>query len=358
MNIKDFAERHVQSCPPIQQTVRRWALERQVDDFLNISLMPGFMIADLFIGDQLRLADFPPVSQDILDAFSKLMGAKADSYEEVRSLILDKIEKGESSVWGLTNKIQGQFGENLFVAASEGKASLASLGNQESWDVSVDHGDFTQYVQVKVYEDPNKVMEKILEVQEKLKSGSIAGVNGEAVESIDFAVNSDIVDEVRREVSERGIDINILDMGSTQEEIRSQLLEGFANASVSPFENLFGELFEGVLAVGSIHLAICAFQIYFQAKDRNQAIEDALYRVAVAAGAGAAGLAAEALVLNAALLLKIEVVAVYLAGPIGVIGGIGAAVVLRRVSNRRFVVQRLAENNERQRQLLTALQAV
>jgi hypothetical protein len=183
-------------------------------------------------------------------------------------------------------------------------------------------------------------------------------VNGEAVTSIDFAVNSDIVEDVRREVSERGIEINILDIGSTHEEIRRQIEAGFANASVSPFENLFGELFDGVLAVASIHLAICAFQIYFKAKDRSQAIEDAIYRVAVAAGAGAAGFAAEALLLNAAVLVELEIAAAFLAGPIGVIGGIGAAAILRRVFNRRFVLQRLTETNDRQRQLLTVLQAV
>jgi hypothetical protein len=124
--------------------------------------MPGVMVADLFIGDPLRLADLPPLSQEFRSAFSELMGSKADTYEEVRNLILDKAEKGESSVFGLMNKIQGQFGENLFVTASEGKGSLANLGNQESWDISVNHGDSIQYVQVKVYEDPDGVMEKFL----------------------------------------------------------------------------------------------------------------------------------------------------------------------------------------------------
>jgi hypothetical protein len=358
MSIKDFIRRHDSKCPPIQEVVRRWSVERHVDEFLRTNLMPGVMIADLFMGDSLHLADRPPMPEGVQKAFSNLMGEKANSYEEVRSLIVDKIENGEHSVIGLMNKVQGQFGEDLFISASEGRASLAGLGNQEAWDVSVDHGDSFQYVQVKVYDDPDKVLEKILEVQEKLSSGSISGVKGEVVTSIDFAVNSDIVEEVQRKVAEQGLNVHVMDIGSTHEEIRSQLIDGFNSASVSTFENFFGELFEDVLTVGSIQLAVCAFQIYFLAKDRNQAIEDALYRVAVSAGAGAAGFAADAVIANVALALELELAAAFLAGPVGVVGAIGTAAILRRFFDRRFVLQRIAENNSRQRQLLAVLNAV
>jgi hypothetical protein len=358
MSIKDFIRRHDHKSPRIHEVIRRWSVEHQVDDFLNAKLMPGLLVADLFIDDTLRLADRPPIPEGVQKAFSNLMGEKANSYEEVRSLILDKIERGEQSVFGLMHKIQGQFGEDLFVSASEGKASLASLGNQEAWDVSVNQGDFIQYVQVKVYDNPNKVIERILEVQEKLSSGSVSGINGEVVTSIDFAVNSDIFEDVQRKVTEQGLDINVIDIGSTHEEIRGQIVDGFNSAAVSPFENFFGELFEDVLTVGSIQLAVCAFQIYFQAKDRNQAVEDALYRVAVSAGAGAAGFAAEALIANVALALELEVAATFLAGPVGVIGAVGTAAILRRFFDRRFALERIAENNTRQRHLLTLLDAV
>jgi hypothetical protein len=57
------------------------------------------------------------------------MKGKVNSYDDVRRILLEKLDKNEASVWGIISKIQGQIGENEFVRHAGSYAHLAKSGS-------------------------------------------------------------------------------------------------------------------------------------------------------------------------------------------------------------------------------------
>ena len=75
---------------PIEEVVGAWEAERKVvpdSDVEGMATMLAVLGVDAMTGDGL-LNQIPP---DVLDAFSHLEGAKADTYEQVRAILADKL---------------------------------------------------------------------------------------------------------------------------------------------------------------------------------------------------------------------------------------------------------------------------
>ncbi len=341
MDIKKFNQKYNKSLKSSKEIFKKWNIEREVDDFLGTSVFTGVMIIDLLTGDGLK----DRLSPDVYDAFQKLMGEKANTFEEIRELIVEKSLNGEASIGGLLNKIQGQLGENAFLENIGSSAKLASDGAQEGWDVSIDHGDSTQYIQVKIYKNPNEVIEKIREVNSKLEINGkgIAGIDGGNVNQIDFAVNSDIVEEVRERAKELGLENKILDVGASRDDLRGLLESNFEKLEdFSELNNFFTEILGTIGTVTVIHGVINAFFVWKGAKDINKALEDTAYSSAISTGGVAAAFIAEDLL--------------WLAGPMaGVMGigvGVGVRSVLKRITQRRFLAEQLDNSNKELQQLI------
>ena len=67
------------------------------------------------------------------------------------------------------------------------------------------------------------------------------GKFGEDVDQIDFAVNSDIFEEVKEKVAEHGFSNNILNIGESRENIRNMLEYNFDSISnYSGLNTFFG----------------------------------------------------------------------------------------------------------------------
>jgi hypothetical protein len=180
-------------------------------------------------------------------------------------------------------KIQGQMGEDVFVRLVGSTARLAANKSQEGWDVWVIRGDYTQYVQVKVYADADGVGSHLRKLQERLQEGTIR--DGEIpLKHLDIAINSEIYDEVRAKAAALNYQGDILDLGETRATIRDALKQSVDHVK-APFEHFFGELFGDMLQPALLHAVANAFLLYKGAKDRRTAVEDTFYSAGITAGA-------------------------------------------------------------------------
>jgi len=278
-----------------------WDKEDELDNLLHGAVVPGVVLGDLLVGDGLN----DQISSELLEGFANLMGQKADSYDEVRRILRDKLQSGDNAVFGLINKIKGQIGENQFLQGAQEaglNARLADLGNQEAWDVAIDHADgTTQYVQVKMYSDAGGVLRHIQDVNQKLSGTEVLDGN-RVVEAIDFAVPANIADEVRTRAAELGIDAKVIDISVTADEAADVVQTGFDNVGPGALSNLFGELFGVSVATALLHGLANAFLVYKGAKAADRFLADTVEQTAVSTGAIASGMSLELLLNHISML--------------------------------------------------------
>lgn len=348
MDIDSFVKKHCGTSRPIKETIHNWMLDKKVSEFLNTKILDSVLIVDVMVGDGFS----DSISNEVKEAFKELMGEKGGNYYEIKKIILEKWRNSESSLEGLINKIQGTLGENEFVRQTGRAARLASSGSQRGWDVVINRGDHNQYVQVKVYEDADHAIKMLKELKEDIDAGLITD-GDTVVHSVDFAVNSDIYEEVSDKAADLGISSKILNIVADRDEIREYMYTASDNV-MNPLEHFFHELLGDICTGIALNIAINGFLMWMKAKDRAAAIEDVAYGSALyAGGISAASLTefiAESVLAEAFLLLEIETAAAILSGPVGgiIALGVGMSVrgVLKRISNRRFIVKRLTEGNE------------
>ena len=318
----------------------RWEREKELGDLLQTAVGAGVVLGDLLAGDGLN----DQISPELLAGFAELMGQKADSYDEVRSILLDKREAGDNSVVGLVNKIKGQIGENLFIQEAQEaglNVRLADLGNQEAWDVAIDYADeTTRYVQVKMYSDADGVIRHMREVSQKLEGGVVITDDDQIVEAIDFAVPANIAGEVKERAAELGLDMNVLSLNMTAAEAADVVETGFNDVGPEALTNLFGELFGAVVPVAVLHGLVNAFLVYKGAKAADRFLSDTTEQTVISTGAIAAGMSLE-LVLN-----HISVIGAPPAYALVFCTSLATRGVLKRVAKRQDYVSWLREQNE------------
>ena len=337
MKVDEFLRKYrtasskLKSCEAV---VHKWLAQRTARDFLGTSVFGGVTMGDLLVGEGLQ----DRVDPEVLKAFETLMGPKRDSFDEIHELIASKIELGDASVAGLLNKIQGQVGENIFVEHAGAAARLAESGNQIGWDVVVGEGAHAQYIQVKVYDDAAGVVRKMREVNELVAAGELPDVS-----QVDFAVNSDVFDEVVRRAEALELPNRIIDLGATRDDIRNLIASNFHNiGEFSGLENFFAELLAGLTTTTAIHAAINAFFVWKGSKTWETAFVDTAYSAAASGAATATFLA---------VAKSLAMMSVPFAGWMALGVGIGTRTVLVRVADRRHVAHRLREGNQSLREL-------
>ena len=292
--ISEFYDRYSDGPTQSFRTIcARWDIEEELGNLLQTAVGAGVLLGDLLVGDGLN----DQISPELLDGFAELMGQKADSYDEIRNILLDKLQDGNSAVFGLINKIKGQIGENQFMqeALATGlNVRLAELGNQEAWDVAIDNADgTTRYIQVKMYSDAGGAVRQMQDVSQKLDDGVVISDGGRVVDAIDFAVPANIEEEVRARAAELGLDANVISISMTAAEAGDVVQTGFDNVGPEALTNLFRELFGASVAVAALHGLVNAFLIYKGAKAANRFLADTVQQTAVSTGAIAAGMSLE-----------------------------------------------------------------
>jgi len=112
VRIDEFVDRFRSTrTQPIARIAERWDREAQLDRFLATTVGAGVTLGDLLVGDGLG----DQISPELLDAFQARMGQSAETYDQVRQILLDRLEDDPQSMLGLINMIKGQVGENRFI---------------------------------------------------------------------------------------------------------------------------------------------------------------------------------------------------------------------------------------------------
>lgn len=341
MKIEEFCSLYGEAVRDINSVTQDWhvtELQELVETACTHGRQGGSLhgaVGDaVVVGDALRggtlLDQIPPPVQE---AFASLMGVKPSNVPEMRSLLLSHLqtERGgfrsfsDPSVIGFVSKLKGQIGENLFTEHVGTAARLAASGSQEGWDVAVRQSDGAfQYVQVKLYESASGVVRHMQEVQQKVLSGALGGVDGEPVSKVFFAVPDDIRDDVVRlaakhdgladMVYDKSIPISARNAGSL-------VTEGMSNVGPDQLKHFFGQLLCGAVAAGTLHAVVNGFLWHKESKELSSAIADTVTDTFVSTAGIGIGLIAESLIQTTLM-----------SGAIG----IGARMFISRVTRSRW----------------------
>lgn len=322
MNMAEFAEKYQADSKPIAKIQNEWK-RREIEADLDLLAAAGIITADGAIGDGLS----DRISSELYNGLNKLM-KEVDSYGDARAHLREILERGDSSILGFINKIKGQIGENRFLDAADGYARLATSGSQEGWDIAVNDGNITHYVQVKMYSNPLDVIRKMTEVQEKVDHGIIFD-GSEQVTHIDFAVPHDIIEQVKELASRvpELADIELIPVSMTAAEAANVVSDGLENLGPDALGHLFGELMHGALNAAAMHAMISAVLVWRKQMAIDEAAANVLGNTAISAAAYAGGLAIEVLLdstLDALL------------APVSIGAGIAIRVALKKIAKGRM----------------------
>jgi hypothetical protein len=168
----------------------------------------------------------------------------------------------DDRVRGFISKLKGQIGENIFQRHVGSAAELAPSGSQEAWDVAVQQADGAyEYVQVKLYGNPHKVVALMCEVQDKVARELIKGRAGDTVHAIDFAVPADIAEKLNR-LKERYPELHSMRVISIPIDAHAAadiVKEGMSNVGPEQLSHFFHELLSGAVTAGSLHAIVNGF---------------------------------------------------------------------------------------------------
>jgi hypothetical protein len=304
--------------------------------------MAGVTISDLVVGDGF-IDTIPP---EVKQAFHNLMGPSFQSREQIRQLLLEKIESSEKSVQGLMNKIQGQVGEDLFLRITGSTARLAESGSQADWDVRIGMDESPTLVQVKAYEHASEVPLRYL--KSRVESGQVRD-GAMVADHLDIAVPSDIYEQVQERATELQYPGMIRNLRLAHGDVRNLLEESVDNVQ-DGLTHFFQELCGDICRPAALHVLVNAFLLYKGAKEIDQAFEDTVYSSVVSAGGLTVAGMMEHSIGRTLLALQLEEAAAVFAGPVGgaflLAAGMTTRAILRRVTDRRFLVDRLEAGNE------------
>lgn len=118
-------------------------------------------------------------------------------------------------------------------------------------------------------------MRRIREVQQKVIDGVLAGVDGEPVNDVVFAVPEDIRPDVIRLAGNHGLADMVYETGIpiSAEEGASLVKEGMTRVGPSRLTAFFGELMCGAVAAGALHAAVHGF-LWYRSKEFDVAVAE------------------------------------------------------------------------------------
>jgi hypothetical protein len=268
----------------------------------------------VIVGDALRGGSLlDQIPKAVQEAFVNLMGEKAESVSDMRRLLLSHLQAANGGfrsfddprVMGFINKLKSQIGEDLFQEHIGSTARLAASGSQEGWDVAVQQADGAcHYVQVKLYGTASGVVRHMLDVQQKTLDGRLAGIDGETVSKVFFAVPDDIRPDVLRLAGRHeGLVDMVYDKGVpiSAKDASGLVTEGMASVGPERLTHFFSELLCGAVAAGALHAAVNGFLMYKESKELTAAVADTITDTLVSTAGIGIGLLAESLIHSAVM---------------------------------------------------------
>ena len=328
-SIDSFTEKYRQGeSGKISDFLKKSVKRQQANDLLGVEITAGVTLADLLSEGRLNDA---PVSDEVREVLTALMGDKIGTQDEAINYFRSIVENGDASVEGLVNKLKGTLGELKFLEAFGNGIRLAENGSQEGFDLITDEGTF---IQVKMYSNADNVISAIRNNSAKIDAGSIL-YQGEQVSQIDYAVSSNIYEELKN----RGIDtqygITLYEVPMTAEVAGNIIREEINEAA---WENFFSNAFGVSIAAGALHGAVNAFMFTFKKKALENAIKDTVKSTGMTVVAYSAGYIAEGICLG-----LIPPLAPFIAFGTSV----GTRVYLKGVAEKYGIEENICKNRER-----------
>lgn len=339
--IDDFMVRYSSDQRPIANILKGWEKKRLAKDIADAVIVSGVMAADLLNGDGFR----DHVPQAVRDAVGNL--ARQPNNLAMYDTVRERIEALETdSIDGWVNKYKGQIGEDLF--AKTFGAQLATSGSQEGYDLVRQTQNGPQYIQVKMYSDPNGVVENMVEVQHKLTNGQIYSHDTSSlVSKIDWAVPEDIADEVKAlsKAFPELAGVTVYSVPMTALEAEGICRAGVASVQAEGLErlnDLFGEVTTGVATAVSMQVAFVGFLWWKGQVEAERAHQQLTGAVFTSTAGFTAAIAAEEIADS-----------LLLGGPVGfAVGFTARQVVLRALRSRTDFVSHNASANVRLKDLV------
>ncbi|HVC99273.1 MAG TPA: hypothetical protein VND64_36750 [Pirellulales bacterium] len=309
MNIDEFCTQFGDNVRSIDDVMRNWQLE-EIEGLLRTAREQHDQLigSAVIVGDALHggtLLDEIP--KDLKDAFVQLMHKKADTYEKMRQILLEKVRADDGGflpwndphVVGFISKLKGQIGENHFQHHTGSAAVLAESGSQEGWDVAVKQADGAyEYVQVKLHADPHGIVRHMLKVQKKVEAELIKGFDGETtVKQIDFAVPADTFERVNQ-LKDRHSELDSMHIRTIpidSHRAAGIVKEGMSHIGPDQLSHFFHELLGGAVAAGSLHAIVNGFLWYKGAKEFSEAFAGAAASTTISTTGIGIGLVVETL---------------------------------------------------------------
>lgn len=322
MRIEEFCARFGNDVRPIDEVMQQWQVS-EVDVLLSTLASEHDQVVGtaVIVGDAINGGSLlDQIPSEVRDAFTNLMRTKAETYGQMRRILLDHCRESDGSFMrfddarlvGFVSKLKGQIGENLFQQHVGNAAILAESGSQEAWDVAIRQADgLHHYVQVKLYANPHGVVQQMLKVHARVLDGNLLGVNEETVSRVFFAVPDDIRDEVSRLASAHdGLADMLYDKSIpiSAHDAAGLVSEGISNVGPDELSHFFDELLSGAVAAGSLHAIVNGFLWYKGAKEFSEAFADTTASAAISTAGIGVGLLAESLCHTVALSSAIGIV--------------------------------------------------
>jgi len=338
MDIEKFVEKYKDSKKiSIREFVKRCVNRKELDDLFGAEIAAGLTLLDMLNGE---LND-TRVSPEIMATLKELMGDKVDTQREALAYFRAMINKGDVSVDGVISKLKGTLGELKFKDAFGSGAHLAESGSQKGWDVLTSKGE---YIQVKMYKDPDGVIDAIKENIERLKGDEIFD-GDKVVKHINYAVSSNIYEDLKERGIEEAYGIKLHEVPIGVEEASTAVGEEINEAAWS---NFFQDTFGITLASLALHGAINSFLFVFKKKNRQEAVRDTVNSTIFTTIAVGIGRITEAVALQ---IIPIP--------PVGQAIGLSSTIVsratLKRIQKRWNWVDFMSKENERLTTLITGL---
>ena len=338
MKIDAFLKKYgkTRSKQEVSKIMKRWQAHDFMDRFLGTTVAPGIFTIDILTGE--GLVDLSPE----LRALAEKVSGGHQTKQEIKDFLVENVGKDDSVIQGHINNFQGKIGEWRFENISNKNIELAQADNQAVVDFKRNTAEGVEFVQVKVYSDPNDVIEKIREANQKVAGDTILWNKEVQVENPPvFAVNEDIYEEVKSKAAQLGLPNKIESLGITRDEIRYGLENGF--------ENIQSEFFANYLSPVAMSVGIQSLFEWYYCRNMDDLLEQ-LPRNLIVSSSGVLGSAmGRAVALRVLGMTSLEST-LLLSGGFAFAGGFAAASFARglsiRLMDRIGVAQRMEESSQ------------
>lgn len=284
MKIEEFKSKYGNGAVgKMSELLKNSVKRRRADDLLGVEITAGLTLADLLSEGRLNDA---PISNEVKETLSALMGDKVDTRDEAISFFRAMVEKGDASAEGLVNKLKGTLGELKFQESFGDGIQLAQSGSQEGFDLITNDGKF---IQVKMYQSSEGVIDAIEKNADKIANHEIL-YDGQYVEQIDYAVSSNIYEELKSQGVEAEYGIELHEVPMTAEEAGNVIRDEINEAA---WEGFFSNALGVTITAGALHGAINAYMYAFKEKAVEDAIKDTVKSTGMTVASVSVGYVAE-----------------------------------------------------------------